>query len=156
MELRKEFGIPEEKTSEEEDKYFEAKRQAARKRAEIAGTEENYVKMFNRDPWTDRWLGPGPEPPDEFLDYSDKDIKKMSKKITDETEWKKKYVPEVTTIHLPKEAKESRQESERKIEGMFDDMINKLTNSNLPEEQKNQLLDMFIANKEKIMNVVRE
>lgn len=57
---------------------------------------------------------------------------------------------------LSKEAKESRQESERKIEGMFDDMINKLTNSNLPEEQKNQLLDMFIANKEKIMNVVRE
>ena len=108
MELRKEFGIPEEKTSEEEDKYFEAKRQAARKRAEIAGTEENYIKLFNRDPWTDRWLGPGPEPPDEFLDYSDKDIRKMSEKCSDEKEWKKKYVPEVTTIHLPKEAKESK------------------------------------------------
>lgn len=108
MELRKEFGIPEEETTEAEDKFYEAKRQAARKRADLAGTEENYVKMFNRDPWTDRWLGPGPEPPDEFLDYSDKDIKKMSKKITDETEWKKKYVPEVTTIHLPKEAKESK------------------------------------------------
>ena len=89
MELRKEFGIPEEKTSEEEDKYFEAKRQAARKRAEIAGTEENYIKLFNRDPWTDRWLGPGPEPLDEFLDYSDKDIRKMSEKCSDEKEWKK-------------------------------------------------------------------
>lgn len=56
---------------------------------------------------------------------------------------------------LSKEARESRRESERKIEGMFDDMINKITNSKLPEEQKNQLLDMFTMNKERIMNVVR-
>lgn len=108
MELRKEFGIPEEETSPEEDKYFEAKRQAARKRMELAGTDENYVKMFNRDPWTDRWLGPGPEPPDEFMDYSDKDIRKMEKLHNDQIEWKKKYVPEIPTIHLPKEAKESK------------------------------------------------
>ena len=108
MELREQFGIPEDDTPEEEDKYFEAKRQAARKRMEIAGTEENYVKMFNRDPWTDRWLGPGPEPPDEFMDYTDKAIRKMEKIHNDNIEWKKKYIPEVTTIHLPKEAKESK------------------------------------------------
>ena len=64
--------------------------------------------MFNRDPWTDRWLGPGPEPPDEFMDYTDKDIRKMEKIHNDNIEWKKKYIPEVTTIHLPKEAKESK------------------------------------------------
>lgn len=57
---------------------------------------------------------------------------------------------------LSKEAKESEKESERKIEGIIDDMIIRLTNSNLPEEQKNYLLDIFTANKEKIMKVVRE
>lgn len=57
---------------------------------------------------------------------------------------------------LSKEARESRLESDRKIEGMFDDMINKLTDSNIPEVQKSQLLDMFITNKEKIMKVVRQ
>lgn len=56
---------------------------------------------------------------------------------------------------LSKEAWDSRIESERKIEGMFDDMINKLVNSNFPDEQKKQLLDMFTLNKEKIMKVVR-
>ena len=57
---------------------------------------------------------------------------------------------------LSKEARESRLESERKIEGMFDDMIYKIANSNLPDEQKKQLLDMFTSNKDKIMKVVRE
>lgn len=56
---------------------------------------------------------------------------------------------------LSKEARESRLESEREIENMFDDMINKLANSNLPDEQKNQLLDIFTSNKEKKMKVVR-
>ena len=37
----------------------------------------------------------------------------------------------------------------------WDDMINKLVNSNFPDEQKKQLLDMFTLNKEKIMKVVR-
>lgn len=57
---------------------------------------------------------------------------------------------------LSKEASESRLESERKIESMFDDIIDKLTKSNLPDEHKNQLLDMFTLNKEKIMKVVRQ
>lgn len=57
---------------------------------------------------------------------------------------------------LSKEAKESRMESERQIEGKFDDTINKITNSKLPDEQKKQLMDMLSVNKEKIMNIVRQ
>lgn len=57
---------------------------------------------------------------------------------------------------LSKEAKESRLESERKIEGMFDDLINKFKNSNLSEEQKKQLLDMLAVSREKIMNGVMQ
>ena len=59
-------------------------------------------------------------------------------------------------VVLSKEARESRLESERKIEGMFDDMISKIANSNLPDEQKKQLLDMFTSNKERVMKVVRD
>lgn len=55
-----------------------------------------------------------------------------------------------------KEAKESRLESERKIERMFDDMINKFKSSNLPEEQKKQLLDMLAVSRDTIMNGVRQ
>lgn len=57
---------------------------------------------------------------------------------------------------LSKEAKESRSESERNFEGMFDDLINKFKNSNLSEEQKKQLLDMLAVSREKIMNGVRQ
>lgn len=57
---------------------------------------------------------------------------------------------------LSKVAHESRLESERKIEGMFDDIINKVAASNLLEEQKSQVLEMLSSNKEKIMKVVRQ
>ena len=57
---------------------------------------------------------------------------------------------------LCKEAKELRLESERKIEGKFDDMINIITHSNLPEKQKKQLLDMFSGEKVKIMNLLKQ
>lgn len=57
---------------------------------------------------------------------------------------------------LCKEAKELRLESERKIEIMFDDMINKITNSDLPDEQKKPLFDILTENKVKILKVVRQ
>lgn len=57
---------------------------------------------------------------------------------------------------LSKEANESSLESERQIEGKFDEIINIISNSNLPEKQKKQLLNIFAGNKEIIMNVVRQ
>ena len=68
MKLRKEFDIPEEPISEEDAERERREREARAKRMELAETEEGYVKMFNRDPWTDEWLGPGPEPPMPFLE----------------------------------------------------------------------------------------
>ncbi len=61
------------------------------------------------------------------------------------------YIMEV----LSKEASESRQKSERKIENMFDNLISNLSNSNFPKEQKNQLLETLLLNKEKMMKVVK-
>lgn len=56
---------------------------------------------------------------------------------------------------LSKETKESMLESERKIESMFDEINSKLKNSNLPEEQKKQILDKFASSRDKIMSLVR-
>lgn len=56
---------------------------------------------------------------------------------------------------LSEEAKESRLESECNIEVMFDDMVKKVSNSNLREDQKNQIIEMFASDKEKIMKIVR-
>ena len=68
MRLRKEFNIPEEPISKEDEERERREREARAKRLELAETEEGYVKMFNRDPWTDEWLGPGPELPMPFLE----------------------------------------------------------------------------------------
>ena len=68
MKLRKKLDIPEEPISKEDEDRERREYLARAKRMELAGTEENYVKMFNRDPWTDQWLGPGPEEPMPFLE----------------------------------------------------------------------------------------
>ena len=68
MKLRKKLDIPEEPISKEDEDRERREHLARAKRMELAGTEENYVKMFNRDPWTDQWLGPGPEEPMPFLE----------------------------------------------------------------------------------------
>lgn len=57
---------------------------------------------------------------------------------------------------LSKEANESSLESERQIEGKFDEIVNKFKNSNLPEKQKKQLVDMLAVSREKIMNGVKQ
>ncbi|WP_300943846.1 hypothetical protein [uncultured Duncaniella sp.] len=115
MELRKIFDIPEEKTSPEDDELEERARAARRKRMELAGTNEQYVAMFNRDPWTDEWLGPGPEPPDPFMlatsgastkKEQEKEVKHWNAKSY--KDWKKKYHPDIPVVHLPAEPKESK------------------------------------------------
>ena len=85
MKLRKEFDIPEEPISEEDVEKERREREARAKRMELAETEEGYVKMFNRDPWTDEWLGPGPEPPMPFLE-DDLPKKAQKKAIEDRQE----------------------------------------------------------------------
>lgn len=110
MKLRQEFDIPEEETDPEEDAKWEREREARRKRMDIAGTEENYVKLFNRDPWTDKWLGPGPEPVDDFVETPRREKEQSAKKREklSHDEWRAKYIKSVPTIHLPAEEKESK------------------------------------------------
>ena len=82
MRLRKEFGIPEPPPlSKKEEEQERRELEARSKRLELAETDEGYIKMFNRDPWTDEWLGPGPEPPMPFLEdhLSEKEQKKAIK-----------------------------------------------------------------------------
>lgn len=116
MELREIFDIPEEETTPEEDEMEERARAARRKRMDIAITNERYVELFNRDPWTDEWLGPGPEPPDPFLmETSEQPTEKEKKNeaklwnAKSYRDWQKKYCPDLPTIHLPAEPKESKQ-----------------------------------------------
>ena len=79
MKLRKELNIPEEKISYKEAERERRELEARAKRLELAETDENYVKLFNRDPWTDKWLGPGPEEPMPFLeDYLPKSEQKKA------------------------------------------------------------------------------
>lgn len=112
MELRAAFDIPEENTTKEEDALEEQARAARLRRMELAGTNENYVKLFNRDPWTDEWLGPGPEPPDPFMETPAEKPGKKAVKLWNAksyADWKRKYYPEVPTVHLPAEPKESKE-----------------------------------------------
>lgn len=66
--LRKEFGIKENPETPEEYARRKKEEAARQKRMDLAGTDDNYVKMFQRDPYTDEWLGDGPEPPMPFLE----------------------------------------------------------------------------------------
>lgn len=109
QEMRREFGITEDESSPEELERERVEREARMKRVEEAGTIENYVKLYNRDYWTDRWLGPGPEPPMPYLEeMSKKDQKKLKK--AEHEEWKNKYLRPVDTYRFEpeKESKEVR------------------------------------------------
>lgn len=90
MAMRKEFGLDTEEETEEELEQQRKENYARAKRQELAGTAENYRKMFNRDPWTDEWLGPGPEEPMPFLDESKSDMDRRIKR--EKKEWKDKYL----------------------------------------------------------------
>lgn len=102
--LREEFGF--ERDDSEDSEIEKAERRARMKRIEEAGTIENYVKLFNRDYWTDEWLGPGPEEPMPYLDLSPKDMKKLEE--INRAEWREKYIKQVDTYVLPNEPKESK------------------------------------------------
>lgn len=105
MQLRQEFDIPEEETSDAEDLQWEREREERRKRMDLAGTEDNYVKMFHRDPWTDEPL-PGYE---EFMAEQGKKAERSAKVEVKHShdEWRAKFMPNVKTVHLPAE-KESK------------------------------------------------
>lgn len=106
MKLRGACGLDTEEESEEELERERREMDARTKRLELAVTEENYIKLFNRDPWTDRWLGPGPEEPMPFLDETPKEMKERQKR--EHEEWKEKYLPKVPKVSMPTFEKESK------------------------------------------------
>lgn len=118
MELRKFYDIPEEEIDPEEEEQFEREREIRRQRMDLAVTEEAYAQMFNRDPWTDNWLGPGPEPDDPYYGFPGHESKESGKKEKSKErklfnakyskDWKKKYTPKIPTVHLPAELPESK------------------------------------------------
>ena len=71
---RKIFGIKEKPTSEEERLIERAEVAARERRMEEAETEDGYVRLFHRDPWTDEWIGDGPE---EDMPYLQEELDKV-------------------------------------------------------------------------------
>jgi len=90
--LRDRLGIPEEQTTQEEEDYERRYREARAKRVEEAGYIDRYVELFNRDYWTDKWLGPGPDP---GLQYMEEPAKKANTSDAEfeRKEWEDRYVP---------------------------------------------------------------
>ena len=115
MKLRKELDIPE---RDDEPDYTErelAEMRARHARMEQVTTQEEYVKLFNREYWNDRWLGDPKDDPGLLSTVPWKKAKPMSKKERKEEnertrqEWRAKYIPKkLKTIHLEKEVKESK------------------------------------------------
>lgn len=115
MMLRKELDIPE---RDDEPDYTERERaemKARAKRMEQAATQEEYVKLFNRSFWDDRWLGKPEDDPGLLSTVPYKKARPMNKKERKEEnervrqEWRAKYVPKkLKTIHLDAEVKESK------------------------------------------------
>lgn len=158
MKLRKEFDIPEEFSQEEVEQDFK-ERAARRKRMEIAGTQENYVKLFNRDPWTDQWIGTGPEPepPMPFLEdeMSPKAAAKAVEKrlLAEREEFKRKFnldkeLPKAK-IEPSKETKKIRKAREkRKKEKFTQNQYQRAywyLHEYLKPEFKDQYYDMFLG-----------
>lgn len=101
--LRKEFGIKENPETPEEYARRKKEEAARQKRMDLAGTDDNYVKMFQRDPYTDEWLGDGPEPPMPFLeDELDEEEQKKAmdeRKKAEAAEKEKLYAMRRPVIH---------------------------------------------------------
>lgn len=85
--LRKDLGIPESETTSEEDDYEKRYRKARAKRVEEAGTVDRYRELFNRDYWTDEWLGSGPDPGYQYMET------KLGDHDIEIREWRDKYIP---------------------------------------------------------------
>lgn len=90
--LRNQLGIPEERTTKDEDDYERRYRKARAKRVEEAGYIDRYVELYNRDYWTDEWLGPGPDPGLPYMEDAPKSAK-VSDQELERREWTKNYVP---------------------------------------------------------------
>ena len=115
--LHKEFDIPEEKSTEEEDDYERRYRAARARRVEEAGYIDNYVRLFNRDYWTDEWLGPGPDPGYQYMEPASKKTKVSDKEI-EQKDWLQKFsrrkMPNVTiSSSEPKAVKRARKERKK-------------------------------------------
>lgn len=106
MRLRKEFDIPEPKDTrtKEEKERDKADALAREKRRDSVATIEEYVQKYNRDYWTDEWLGPGEDPGLPYLDESQKDIKERLKR--EKKEWKEKYYPDNNLVNIKVDTKE--------------------------------------------------
>lgn len=106
MKLRQDLDIPEEKSDPEEDRVWEKMRQLRLKRMETVDTDAEYMKKYNREPYTDKWLGPGIDPDLAIVTKSKEEAKKLHKQSINE--WRAKYTPNVNTIHLAAEKPESK------------------------------------------------
>ena len=120
--LRKEFGIKANPESPEEYARRKKEEEARHKRMEAAGTEDNYVKMFQRDPYTDEWLGDGPEPPMPFLEDELEEEEQQTamdeRKAREAEEKEKLYAMRRPILHIKpalskKEAKQVKKEAEK-------------------------------------------
>lgn len=116
--LRKVFEVPEEVTSEEEDDYERRFREARARRVEEAGYIDNYVRLFNRDYWTDEWLGPGPDPGLPYMEDAPKKTKVSDCEI-ERNNWMRQYSRQRKLPNYTVSAKESkvvkRARKERKV-----------------------------------------
>ena len=115
--LRNQLGIPEEVSTPEEDDYERRYREARAKRVEEAGYIDNYVKLFNRDYWTDEWLGPGPDPGLPYMEQAPKKTKVSDQEI-ERKEWRDKFVPKnmpnmVFSAKEPKAVKKARKKRKK-------------------------------------------
>ena len=113
MQLRKELDIPE-RDEPDYDARDRAEMRARAARIEQAATQEEYVKLFNRSYWDDRWLGAPEDDPGLLSTVPFVEAKPMNKKERKQEvekarrEWRAKYVPKLKTIHLDAEEKESK------------------------------------------------
>lgn len=114
MKLRKEFDIPEPKdTRTKEEKLRDRAELLAReKRIEQIDTIEDYVRVYNRDYWTDKWLGPGPDPGLPFLDETKKEIEVRTQREQDD--WKAKYYPDTKLVNIKIPKKEVKEVKKKK------------------------------------------
>lgn len=114
MRLRREFDIPEPKDTrtKQEKERDRAEALAREKRIDRISTIEEYVKVYNRDYWTDRWLGPGPDPGLQYLDESKKEIESRLKR--EQAEWKSKYYPDQKLVNMKIDKKEIKEVKKKK------------------------------------------
>lgn len=131
MRLRKEFNIPEEPIDKKEEERERRELEARAKRLELAETDEGYVRMFNRDPWTDEWLGPGPEPPMPFLED---DLPKKEQKKAIEARLEREHQEFIEKMGLDKDLPRKKMKEPKEVKEYYK-IYNKIKKEKLDKEK---------------------